>query len=59
MTALVREPRRGAAALVAGAGLAVWFLVRNEAILATTALLATLLLAWRGAVHVSTCARCP
>jgi hypothetical protein len=45
-TVLVREPNRVGAAVVAGAGLAVWFLVRNEAILAAALLCLVVGIAW-------------
>ena len=45
-TVLVREPSRLGAAVVAGSGLAVWFLVRNEAVLAAALLCLTVGIAW-------------
>jgi len=46
LTVLVRQPGRFGAALVAGAGLSTWFLVRNEAIVAAALLCLALTLAW-------------
>jgi putative flippase GtrA len=46
LTVLVRQPGRLGAALVAGAGLGTWFLVRNEAIVAAVLLCLTLAFAW-------------
>jgi putative flippase GtrA len=45
-TVLVREPSRLGAAVVTGSGLAVWFLVRNEAILAAALLCLAVGIAW-------------
>ena len=45
-TVLVREPRRLWAAVVTGSGLAAWFLVRNEAILAAALLCLAVGIAW-------------
>jgi 4-amino-4-deoxy-L-arabinose transferase-like glycosyltransferase len=45
-TVLVREPSRLWAAVVTGSGLAVWFLVRNEAILAAALLCLAVGIAW-------------
>ena len=57
LTVLARQPGRLGAALVAGAGLGTWFLVRNEAIVAAALLCLALSLAWwrsraRPAAHV-------
>jgi len=46
LIALVRTPDRRGAAAVAGGGLALWFLVRNEAILAAALLCGVIVLAW-------------
>jgi hypothetical protein len=46
LTVLVRQPTRLAAALAAGAGLGVWFLVRNEAVVAAALLGLAVALAW-------------
>ena len=46
LTVLIREPGRLGAALVAGAGLGLWFLVRNEAIVAVAVLGLACILAW-------------
>ena len=46
LTVLVRQPGRLGAALVAGAGLGTWFLVRNEAIVAAALLCLALAFAW-------------
>jgi putative flippase GtrA/4-amino-4-deoxy-L-arabinose transferase-like glycosyltransferase len=45
-TVLVREPGRLGAGVVAGSGLAVWFLVRNEAVLAAALLCLSVGIAW-------------
>jgi len=46
MTVLLRQPGRVGPAVVAGAGLAAWFLVRNEAVLAVALLCGVLFLGW-------------
>jgi len=52
LTVLVRQPTRLTAALVAGAGLGLWFLVRNEAVVAAALLgLACALACWRSGLR--------
>jgi len=52
LVVMVREPERRIAGVAAGAGLAVWFLTRNEAILPALLLVATVLLAaWRNGIR--------
>ena len=46
LTVLIREPYRPGAAFVAGAGLGLWFLVRNEAVVAGALLCFACVLAW-------------
>ncbi|MFO1406402.1 MAG: GtrA family protein [Steroidobacteraceae bacterium] len=54
LTVLVREPRCTRAAVVAGAGLGAWFLVRNEAVVAAGWLaLVTAVAAWRSGARPS------